>query len=40
MGRECCISREGVPGRTMEVYKLEESVGDVSVLQEGGQLQD
>ena len=34
MGRECCISREGTdqPGSTVEIYKLEESEEEDTVL--------
>ena len=53
VGLECCASREGEDGQssTVEVYKLEESKEEVTVLvdvgspeeagtQEGGQLQE
>ena len=40
VGRECSISRGG-PDSTVEVYVLEESEeGGVTVLRQGGQLQE
>ena len=39
VGQECCISRGG-PGSTLEVYISEESQERVTVLCQGGQLQE
>ena len=39
VGRECCISRGG-PDYIVEVYMLEESEEEVTVIRQGGQLQE